>query len=47
MYIDERPKEARNIVGFVNSTRPATTNKKPNCIFEKCKGNCVFVCIIK
>ena len=34
IYIDERPKEAGNIVGFINSTWPTATNKRPNCIFE-------------
>jgi hypothetical protein len=23
------------------------TTKKPNCIFEGCKGNCIFVCATK
>ena len=36
-----------NIAGFINSTQPATTNKRPNCIFEGCEGNRVFVCAIK
>jgi hypothetical protein len=33
MYIDGRPKALRNIVGLINSTRPGTTRKEPNCIF--------------
>jgi hypothetical protein len=47
MYIDGRPKETRNIVGFINSTRPVATTKKPNCIFEACEGNRIFVCATK
>ncbi len=47
MYIDGRPKAAGNIAGFMNSTRPVTTNKQPNCIFEGHEGNYVFVCAIK
>jgi hypothetical protein len=29
VYIDGRPKETRNIEGFINSTRPTTTNNNP------------------
>ena len=48
MYmIDRRPKTTSNIAGFINSTQPGSTLKKPNCIFESCEGNCVFVCAIK
>ena len=47
MYIDGRLKETGNIVGFINSTQPGSTLKKPNCIFEGHEGNCVFVCPIK
>ena len=47
MYIDGRPKEPGNIVGFINGTQPMTTNKKSNWIFEGCEGNHVFVCAIK
>jgi hypothetical protein len=47
MYIDGRPKATRNIVGFINSTRPVATIKKPNCIFEACEENCIFVCATK
>ena len=47
MYIHGRPKEARDIEGFINNARPATTNKKPNCIFEGHEGNLVFVCAIE
>jgi hypothetical protein len=47
IYIDKRPKEEGNIAGFINSTQPATINKKPNCVFEGREGNCVFVCAIK
>ena len=43
MYIDGRPKASRNITGFINSTWPGTTHKLPNCIFEGCEGNHVFV----
>ena len=34
MYIDGRPKASKNVVGFVNSTRPVTATKQPNCEFE-------------
>ena len=47
MYIDGRPKAIGNIVGFINSTRPSSTSKQPNCIFEVHEGNEVFVCAIK
>jgi len=47
MYIDRRPKASGNIAGFINSTRPGTTNKQPNCIFEGREKNRVFVCAIK
>jgi hypothetical protein len=47
MYINGRPNSTRNIIGFINSTQPTTTNKKANCIFEGHEGNCVFVCAIK
>jgi hypothetical protein len=47
MYIDERPKAVGNIAGFMNNTRPTTTNKQPNCIFEGHEGSNVFVCEIK
>lgn len=47
MYIDGIPKEIGNIVGFINSTWPATMNKQPNCIFEGGEGNRVFACAIK
>ena len=47
LYIDERPKATRNIAGFISSTQPCSTLKKPNYIFEGCEGNCVFVCAIK
>jgi hypothetical protein len=47
IYIDGRPKETGNIAGFINNTQPATTNKRPNCIFQRCEGNHVFVCAIK
>ena len=39
MYIDGRLKETGNIAGFINSTRPSSTNKQPNCIFEVHEGN--------
>ena len=29
LHIDERPKSTRNIVGFINSTEPWSTLKKP------------------
>ena len=47
IYIDGRPKSSGNIVGFINSTRPGTTNKQPNCIFEGCEENRVVLCAIK
>ena len=47
MYIDGRPKATGNIAGFINSTRPVATTKKPNCIFEACEGNHIFVCETK
>ena len=47
MYIDRRPKVAGNIAGFINSTRPTTTNKQLNFIFEGREGNHVFVCALK
>ena len=47
MYIDGRPKATGNIASFINSTRPSSTSKQPNCIFEASEGNEVFVCAIK
>ena len=47
LYIDGRPKINGNIAGFINSTQPGSTLKKPNCIFEGREGNRVFVCAIK
>ena len=47
VYIDGRPKEIGNIVGFINSMHPGSTNKRPSCIFEVGEGNHVFVCVIK
>ena len=47
MYINGRPKSTRNIAGFINSTQPGSTLKKPNRIFESREGNHVFVCAIK
>ena len=47
LYMDERPKTTGNIVGFINSTQPGSTLKKPSCIFEGHEGNHVFVCSIK
>jgi hypothetical protein len=47
MYIDGRPKATGNIEGFINSTRPVATTKKPNCIFEAREGNHIFVCATK
>jgi hypothetical protein len=47
MYIDGRPKATGNIAGFINSTRPVATTKKPNCIFEAREGNRIFVCATK
>ena len=47
LYINGRPKKTTNIAGFINSTQPGSTLKKPNYIFEGLEGNCVFVCDIK
>jgi hypothetical protein len=47
MYIDGRPKDSGNIVGFINSTRPMETTKQPNFMFEGCEGNRIFVCATK
>lgn len=47
IYIDGWPKEIGNIAGFINSTRPGSTNEQLNCIFEAHEGNRVFVCAIK
>ena len=34
MYIDGIPKATGNIARFINSSRPMSTNKWQNCIFE-------------
>ena len=47
MYIDGRPKITGNIVGFINSTQPGSTLKKPNYIVESHEENRVFICAIK
>ena len=47
MNIDGRPKASGNIAGFINSTRPMSTHKLPNFLFEGREGNCVFVCATK
>ena len=47
MYIDGRPKASKNIVGFINCTRPMETTKQSNFIFEGCEGNRIFVCAKK
>ena len=47
IYIDGRPKYFDNITGFINNTRPETTNKQPNCIFEGREENRVVLCAIK
>ena len=47
MYMDGRPKTTGKIAGFINSTQPGSTLKKPNCIFKSREGNHVFVCAIK
>jgi hypothetical protein len=47
VYIDGRPKASGNIAGLINSTRPGTTRKEPNCIFEEREGNRIFVCAVK
>ena len=33
LYVNGRPKDTGNIVGFINSTQAGSTIKKPNCIF--------------
>ena len=45
--MDGRTKTTTNIVGSKNSTQLGSTLKKPNCIFESCEGNYVFVFAIK
>jgi hypothetical protein len=47
MCIDGRPKALENIAGIINSTRPGTKRKEPNCIFEEHEGNRIFVCVVK
>ena len=47
LYMGGRPKTTINIAGFINSTQPGSTLKQPNCTFEPCEGNRVFVCAIK
>ena len=47
IYIDGRPKASRNIAGFINNTRPETTNKQPNCIYEGCEENQTVLCAKK
>ena len=47
LYIDGRPKKIGIIAGFINSTQPGSTLNQPNCIFEGCEGNHVFICVIK
>ena len=47
MSIDGRPKATGKIMGFINSTRPVATTKKPNYIFEAHEGNRIFVCATK
>jgi hypothetical protein len=43
MYIDGRPKKSGNIARIINSTRPRTTRKKPNCIFDGHEGNQILL----
>ena len=47
LYINRMPKSTGNIAGFINNTQLGSTLKKPNCIFEGCEGNYVFVSAIK
>lgn len=47
IYIDGRPKASGNVPGFINSSRPGSTNKLPNCAFEERDGNKVVVVAIK
>ena len=47
LYIDGRTKKIGNIAGFINTTKPGSTLKQPNYIFEGHEGNRVFVCAIK
>jgi hypothetical protein len=44
--IGRRPKASGNIAWFINSTKPRSTNKQPNCLFKGHEGNHVFVCVI-
>jgi hypothetical protein len=47
IYIDGSPKASGNITGFINSTRPGTTKKQPNFIYERREENRVVLCAIK
>ena len=47
LYIGGREKIIGNVAGLINSTQLGSTLKQPNCIFEGCAGNHVFVCAIK
>jgi hypothetical protein len=47
MYIDGSPKALGNIAGLMKSTRPGTTRKHPNCIFEEREGNRIVICTVK
>ena len=41
------PKATGNSAGFINSSRPMSTNKLANCIFEAHEGNHDFLYVIK
>jgi hypothetical protein len=47
IYIDGRPKAFGNIAGFINNTRPETTNKQLKYIYEGREENRVVLCAIK
>jgi hypothetical protein len=47
IYIDGMPKSSSNITGFINNTRPGTTNKQLNCIYEGHEENQVVLFAIK
>ena len=47
IYIDGRPKAYKNVVGFISSTHPRSTNKLPNYIFVEGEDNKVVVNEIK
>ena len=40
-------KASGNVAGFINSTQPVTSTKKPNCEFERREEHRIFVCATK